>query len=93
MMNKMAAYAKKQQGDRDIAAQEQRANVAIANQEAVMDQQRKSTNVTNALDASKFGDLEAENLHLKFVRDSLKEEIFRLDNRVKPKPRKRRKKA
>ena len=40
-----------------------------------------------------FGDLEAENLHLKFVRDSLKEEIFRLDNRVKPKPRKRRKKA
>ena len=54
MMNKMAAYAKKQQGDRDISAQETRANVAISNQEAVMDQQRKSTNVTNALDASKF---------------------------------------
>ena len=53
MMNKMAAYAKKQQGDRDIAAQEQRANVAIANQEAVMDQQRKTQNVMNTLDASK----------------------------------------
>ena len=46
--------------------------------------------VSSLLGASKFGDLEAENLHLKFVRDSLKEEIFRLDNRVKPKPRKRR---
>lgn len=53
MMNKMAAYAKKQQGDREIAAQEQRANVAIANQEAVMDQQRKTQNVMNTLDASK----------------------------------------
>ena len=49
--------------------------------------------VSSLLGASKFGDLEAENLHLKFVRDSLKEELFRLDNRVKPKPRKRRKKA
>ena len=49
--------------------------------------------VSSLLGASKFGDLEAENLPLKFVRDSLKEEIFRLDNRVKPKPRKRRKKA
>ena len=49
--------------------------------------------VSSLLGASKFGDLEAENLHIKFVRDSLKEEIFRLDNRVKPKPRKRRKKA
>jgi hypothetical protein len=53
MMNKMAAYAKKQQGDRDIAAQEAKANVAISNQEAVMDQQRKSQNVMNALDATK----------------------------------------
>ena len=49
--------------------------------------------VSSLLGASKFGDLEAENLHLKFVRDSLKEEIFRLDNQAKPKPRKRRKKA
>ncbi len=53
MMNKMAAYAKKQQGDRDIASQEARGNVAIANQEAVMDQQRKTQNVMNAMDASK----------------------------------------
>ena len=49
--------------------------------------------VSSLLGASKFGDLEAENLHLKFVRDSLKEEIFRLDNIVKPTPRKRRNKA
>ena len=35
-------------------------------------------------------DLEAENIHLIFVRDSLKEEIFRLENQVKPQPRKKR---
>jgi MFS superfamily sulfate permease-like transporter len=35
-------------------------------------------------------ELESENLHLIFVRDSLKEEIFRLENQSKPKPRKRR---
>ena len=42
---------------------------------------------------SKVGDLEAEISHHIFVRDSLKEEIFRLDNRAKPKPRKRRKRG
>jgi len=40
--------------------------------------------------ASKFGDLHADNLKLKFIADSLKEEIFRLENQVKPKPRKKR---
>ena len=54
MINRMAAYAKKQQGDREISAQESRANVAIANQEGVMDQDRKARNVTNALSASQF---------------------------------------
>tara|TARA_Y100000593_G_scaffold12145_1_gene22184 strand:+ start:5315 stop:5554 length:240 start_codon:yes stop_codon:yes gene_type:complete len=39
---------------------------------------------------SKLSDLDAENLHLRFVRDSLKEEIFRLENQTKPKPRKKR---
>jgi|TARA_R110000764_G_scaffold7536_2_gene26569 hypothetical protein len=53
MMNKMASYARKQQGDRDIASQESRSNVAISNQEAVMDQQRKTQNVMTAMDASK----------------------------------------
>ena len=38
----------------------------------------------------KQADLEAENLHLRFVRDSLKDEIFRLDNQTKPKPRSKR---
>ena len=52
-MNKMAAYARKQTGDRDISSQEARGNVAIANQEAVMDQQRKTQNVLNVMDAQK----------------------------------------
>ena len=40
--------------------------------------------------AGKISDLESEAVHQKFVRDSLKEEIFRLDNQAKPKPRKKR---
>ena len=40
--------------------------------------------------ASKVAELEAEISHHMFVRDSLKEEIFKLDNQTKPKPRKRR---
>ena len=46
--------------------------------------------VSGILASGKQTELEAENLHLKFVRDSLKEEIFRLDNQVKPKPRSKR---
>ncbi len=46
--------------------------------------------VTSVLANSKHSNLEAENLHLRFVRDSLKEEIFRLENQSKPKPRKKR---
>tara|TARA_B100000427_G_C14947454_1_gene350912 strand:- start:143 stop:382 length:240 start_codon:yes stop_codon:yes gene_type:complete len=42
------------------------------------------------ISSNKNSELEAENLHLRFVRDSLKEEIFRLDNQVKPKPRNKR---
>jgi len=42
------------------------------------------------MSSSKHADLEAENVHLIFVRDSLKEEIFRLENQVKPQPRKKR---
>ena len=40
---------------------------------------------------SKREDLEQENLHLRWVIDELKEEIFRIENRPKPKPRKNRK--
>tara|TARA_Y100001937_G_scaffold18647_1_gene25723 strand:+ start:16243 stop:17919 length:1677 start_codon:yes stop_codon:yes gene_type:complete len=54
MSNKMAAYAQKQQGDREIKAQEAKANIAIANQEAMMDNKRKVFNSQAALDASKF---------------------------------------
>jgi|TARA_B100000287_G_scaffold403390_1_gene425187 anionic cell wall polymer biosynthesis LytR-Cps2A-Psr (LCP) family protein len=46
--------------------------------------------VSGILSSGKHSELEEENLHLKFVRDSLKEEIFRLDNQVKPKPRSKR---
>ena len=42
------------------------------------------------LTQSKVSDLESEITHHIFVRDSLKEEIFKLDNQAKPKPRKRR---
>ena len=43
------------------------------------------------LAAGRQGELEQENLHLRWVRDSLKEEILRLEKPSKPKPRKRRK--
>ena len=46
--------------------------------------------VCGILVSSRQSDLEAENVHLRFVRDSLKEEIFRLENQSKPKPRKKR---
>ena len=39
---------------------------------------------------SKVSDLESEIIHHIFVRDSLKEEIMRLDNQAKPQPRKKR---
>ena len=42
------------------------------------------------LTQSKIAEMDAEILHHIFVRDSLKEEIIRLDNQPKPKPRKRR---
>ena len=42
------------------------------------------------LTQSKINELESELTHQRFIRDSLKEEIFKLDNQVKPKPRKRR---
>ena len=46
--------------------------------------------VTVFLTQSKINGLESELVHQRFVRDSLKEEIFRLDNQVKPQPRKKR---
>ena len=39
---------------------------------------------------SKVSDVESEIVHHIFVRDSLKEEIIRLDNQPKPQPRKKR---
>ena len=42
------------------------------------------------LTSSKVAEMDAEISHHMFVRDSLKEEIFRLENQSKPKPRKRR---
>jgi len=46
--------------------------------------------LVSILSSGKQADLETENMHLRFVRDSLKEEIFRLENRSKPKPRNKR---
>ena len=42
------------------------------------------------LTQSKVAEMDAEISHHIFVRDSLKEEIIRLDNQPKPNPRKRR---
>ena len=46
--------------------------------------------VCAVLSQSRISELESELVHQRFIRDSLKEEIFRLDNQVKPKPRKKR---
>jgi len=42
------------------------------------------------LTSSKVSELESEIIHHIFVRDSLKEEIMKLDNQAKPKPRNKR---
>ena len=42
------------------------------------------------LSQSRISELESELEHQRFIRDSLKEEIIRLDNQPKPKPRKKR---
>ena len=42
------------------------------------------------LTQSKVSELESELVHQRFIRDSLKEEIIRLDNQPKPQPRKKR---
>ena len=46
--------------------------------------------VCGILTQSRISELESELVHQRFIRDSLKEEIFKLDNQVKPKPRKKR---
>ena len=46
--------------------------------------------ICSLLTASKVAELEAEISHHMFVRDSLKEEIFKLENQTKPQPRKKR---
>ena len=46
--------------------------------------------VCSWLTSSKVAEMDAEISHHMFVRDSLKEEIFRLENQTKPQPRKRR---
>ena len=46
--------------------------------------------ICSILTQSKISELESELVHQRFIRDSLKEEIIKLDNQPKPKPRKRR---
>ena len=46
--------------------------------------------VCAVLSQSRISELESELVHQRFVRDSLKEEIIRLDNQPKPQPRKKR---
>jgi len=46
--------------------------------------------VCSVMTSSRNAELNAEITHHIFVRDSLKDEIFKLENQTKPKPRKRR---
>ena len=46
--------------------------------------------ICSLLTTSKVSELESEISHHMFVRDSLKEEIFKLENQSKPQPRKKR---
>lgn len=46
--------------------------------------------IAGMLSSSRQSELEDENIHLTFVRDALKEEIYRIENQAKPKPRKKR---
>ena len=46
--------------------------------------------IAGMLTSNKQAELEDENTHLIFVRDALSEEIYRLENQPKPKPRKKR---
>ena len=46
--------------------------------------------ICSLMTQSKVSELESEIIHHIFVRDSLKEEIMRLDNQAKPQPRKKR---
>lgn len=52
--NRMAAYAKKQQGDREISAQEAKINVGIQNQEHLANQDAKKTNIANMMNNTQF---------------------------------------
>tara|TARA_B110000858_G_scaffold37876_2_gene42602 strand:+ start:2282 stop:4315 length:2034 start_codon:yes stop_codon:yes gene_type:complete len=52
--NRMAAYAKKQQGDRQISAQEAQINAGIANKEAAINQDSKKTNISNMMTNTQF---------------------------------------
>jgi len=47
--------------------------------------------IISLLGGNRQAELEQENLHLRWVIDELKQEIFRIENRPKPKPRKNRK--
>ena len=50
--NKIAAFAKKKQADREIKSDQNRTNVQISNQEAIQNAQIGARNVSNALNAS-----------------------------------------
>ena len=46
--------------------------------------------ICGILTQSRISELESELVHQRFIRDSLKEEIIRLDNQPKPQPRNKR---
>ena len=74
--NKMAVYAKKQEGDRNIKSQEAKANIAISNEENVLDNKRKAYNSEAALDASKHNVLAQEKADMQNIRNSMYTDEF-----------------
>lgn len=62
--NRMAAYAKKQQGDRQISAQEAKINADIANKEALINQDSKKTNIANMQQNTMFNSRQQNALNM-----------------------------
>ena len=74
--NKMAAWGKKQRGDREISAQEARINVGIQNQESALNADIDKTNVANQLQASQFNARQQNALDMFNAQQSFKTDEF-----------------
>jgi|SaaInlV_165m_DNA_1040744.scaffolds.fasta_scaffold00200_4 hypothetical protein len=88
VINKMAAYSKKQQALGQVRSQELQANDAIRNQETVMDAQRKATNAQNALTASQVNVGNQKDVNVVNAAERSATETYNRDQDVRVKNRK-----